>query len=32
MTQQKTRATTLQQKFGFQDNDLSTPAHDALMV
>lgn len=32
MTQQKVRATTLQQKFGFQDNDLSTPAHDALMV
>lgn len=27
-----TRATTLQQKFGFQDKDLSTPAHDALMV
>lgn len=32
MTQQKTRATTLQQKFGFQDADLSTPVHDALMV
>lgn len=32
MTQQKTRATTLQQKFGFQDADLTTPAHDALMV
>lgn len=32
MTQQKVRATTLQQKFGFQDADLNTPAHDALMV
>lgn len=26
------QATTLQAKFGFQDADLSTPAHDALMV
>lgn len=32
MSQNKTRVTTLQQKFGFQDTDLSTPAHDALMV
>lgn len=30
VTSQKT--TTLQQKFGFQDTDLRTPAHDALMV
>jgi hypothetical protein len=29
---QKTRATTLQQKFGFQDPDLTSPAHDAMMV
>lgn len=32
MGNQKVRATTLQQKFGFQDDDLRTPAHDSLMV
>lgn len=32
MGNQKVRATTLQQKFGFQDDELRTPAHDALMV
>jgi hypothetical protein len=28
----KTRATTLQAKMGFQDSDLTTPVHDAMMV
>lgn len=28
----KPRGTTLQAKFGFQDHELSTPAHDALMI
>ena len=29
---QKTRATTIQQKFGFKDEDLRTPGHDEIML
>jgi hypothetical protein len=28
----KNRAKTLQEKFGFKDDDLKTPAHDAIML
>jgi hypothetical protein len=28
----KTRATTIQQKFGFRDDDLRTPKHDEIML
>lgn len=28
----KTRATTIQQRFGFKDDDLKTPTHDQLML
>lgn len=28
----KNRAKTLQEKFGFKDDDLKTPAHDAMML
>lgn len=31
MMAEKNRAQTLQQRFGFQDNELVTPAHDELM-
>jgi hypothetical protein len=29
---EKTKATTLQQKFGFVDSDLKTPKHDEIMI
>jgi len=29
---EKARAQTLQQRFGFQDKELTTPAHDAIMM
>lgn len=32
MSQPKMRAGTLQEKFGLQDKDLTTPAHDAIMI
>lgn len=32
MARQKTRATTLQQKFGFRDRDLTTATHDGILV
>lgn len=32
MTPDKTRATTLQEKFGFVDDDLKTPVHDSIMM
>ena len=32
MAVEKSRATTLQEKFGFKDEDLHTPKHDALML